>query len=69
MEIEIYVKQSGEVPEKISTGIEEFDDPTGGGLPYGRTTLLMGGAFGWDTRDLEEPHDQLIEAAAEDQGI
>jgi len=31
------------VMEKISTGIEGFDDITGGGLPLGRTTLLMGG--------------------------
>jgi circadian clock protein KaiC len=29
--------------EKISSGIEGFDDITGGGLPRGRTTLLMGG--------------------------
>jgi len=29
--------------EKIPTGIEGFDDLTGGGLPRGRTTLLMGG--------------------------
>lgn len=29
--------------EKISSGIEGFDDITGGGLPLGRTTLLMGG--------------------------
>ncbi len=28
---------------KIVTGIEGFDDITGGGLPLGRTTLLMGG--------------------------
>jgi circadian clock protein KaiC len=28
---------------KISTGIEGFDDITCGGLPLGRTTLLMGG--------------------------
>ncbi len=32
-----------ETPEKIPTGIEGFDDITGGGLPRGRTTLLMGG--------------------------
>ena len=30
--------------EKISSGIEGFDDITCGGLPLGRTTLLMGGA-------------------------
>jgi len=29
--------------EKISSGIEGFDDITCGGLPLGRTTLLMGG--------------------------
>jgi circadian clock protein KaiC len=29
--------------EKISSGIEGFDDITGGGLPLGGTTLLMGG--------------------------
>jgi len=29
--------------EKISSGIEGFDDITFGGLPTGRTTLLMGG--------------------------
>jgi len=29
--------------EKISSGIEGFDDITGGGVPAGRTTLLMGG--------------------------
>jgi circadian clock protein KaiC len=29
--------------EKISSGIEGFDDITGGGLPRGCTTLLMGG--------------------------
>ena len=32
-----------DVLEKIPTGIEGFDDITGGGLPRGRTTLLMGG--------------------------
>src|SRR5277367_3346771 len=31
------------VMEKISSGIEGFDDITCGGLPLGRTTLLMGG--------------------------
>jgi circadian clock protein KaiC len=28
---------------KASTGITGFDDMTGGGLPGGRTTLLVGG--------------------------
>ena len=32
-----------ETPEKIPIGIEGFDDITGGGLPRGRATLLMGG--------------------------
>jgi circadian clock protein KaiC len=32
-----------ELLEKISSGIEGFDDITHGGLPLGRTTLLMGG--------------------------
>jgi circadian clock protein KaiC len=36
-------KKRARVVEKISTGIEGFDDITGGGLPRGRTTLLMGG--------------------------
>ena len=36
-------KKHADVLEKISTGIEGFDDITGGGLPLGRTTLLMGG--------------------------
>lgn len=31
-------------PGKASTGIAGFDDITGGGLPRGRTTLLVGGA-------------------------
>jgi circadian clock protein KaiC len=31
-------------PGKASTGINGFDDITGGGLPRGRTTLLVGGA-------------------------
>jgi circadian clock protein KaiC len=31
------------VIEKIFSGIEGFDDITCGGLPLGRTTLLMGG--------------------------
>ena len=29
--------------EKIATGIPGFDSITGGGLPHGRTTLLLGG--------------------------
>jgi len=33
----------GRTMEKIFTGIEGFDDITRGGLPMGRTTLLMGG--------------------------
>lgn len=37
-------KKHTAVLEKISSGIEGFDDITCGGLPYGRTTLLMGGA-------------------------
>jgi circadian clock protein KaiC len=36
-------KKRARVVKKISTGIEGFDDITGGGLPRGRTTLLMGG--------------------------
>ena len=36
-------KPNAEVLEKLSTGIEGFDDITAGGLPLGRTTLLMGG--------------------------
>ncbi len=35
-------KKRAEVLEKISSGIEGFDDITGGGLLRGRTTLLMG---------------------------
>lgn len=31
-------------PVKAATGIAGFDDITGGGLPRGRTTLLVGGA-------------------------
>src|SRR4026208_2079417 len=30
-------------PTKAPTGIEGFDDTTHGGLPSGRTTLLIGG--------------------------
>ncbi len=36
-------KPNAEILEKLSTGIEGFDDITAGGLPLGRTTLLMGG--------------------------
>ena len=36
-------KKGGDALEKISSGIEGFDDITVGGLPVGRTTLLMGG--------------------------
>ena len=36
-------KERAEVLEKISSGIEGFDDITNGGLPLRRTTLLMGG--------------------------
>jgi len=28
---------------KVRTGIDGFDDITGGGLPAGRTTLVVGG--------------------------
>ena len=31
------------VPTKAPTGITGFDQITGGGLPLGRTTLLVGG--------------------------
>lgn len=36
-------KVSPKILEKISSGIEGFDDITAGGLPCRRTTLLMGG--------------------------
>ncbi len=36
-------KTCADVLEKLSSGIEGFDDITGGGLPLGRTTLLLGG--------------------------
>jgi circadian clock protein KaiC len=36
-------KMRADVLEKISSGIEGFDDITAGGLPLRRTTLLMGG--------------------------
>src|SRR4029077_7611901 len=32
------------MPTKAPTGITGFDEITGGGLPRGRTTLLVGGA-------------------------
>lgn len=32
------------VPTKAPTGIGGFDEITGGGLPRGRTTLLVGGS-------------------------
>lgn len=32
-----------ELPGKAPTGIAGFDEITGGGLPRGRTTLLVGG--------------------------
>ena len=37
-------QKRADVLEKIPTGIEGFDDISSGGLPRGRTTLLMGGA-------------------------
>jgi circadian clock protein KaiC len=36
-------KKRAKAVAKISSGIEGFDDLTVGGLPRGRTTLLMGG--------------------------
>ena len=36
-------RKQADILEKISTGIEGFDDITAGGLPLRRTTLLMGG--------------------------
>src|SRR6187551_2030170 len=36
-------KKSSVSPAKAPTGIEGFDDITHGGLPRGRTTLLVGG--------------------------
>ena len=36
-------KKQSKGMQKISTGIEGFDDITCGGVPQGRTTLLMGG--------------------------
>ena len=34
---------AGKLPAKAPTGIAGFDEITGGGLPRGRTTLLVGG--------------------------
>ena len=36
-------KKPPDVLDKVSSGIEGFDDITAGGLPLRRTTLLMGG--------------------------
>src|SRR6185503_1058183 len=36
-------KQAASKSSKARTGIEGFDDITHGGLPFGRTTLLVGG--------------------------
>lgn len=36
--------QSSRTLEKISTGIEGFDEISGGGIPKGRTTLVVGGS-------------------------
>ena len=36
-------KALAETPSKAGTGITGFDEITGGGLPRGRTTLLVGG--------------------------
>ena len=36
-------KKRANLLEKISSGVEGFDDITAGGLPLRRTTLLMGG--------------------------
>src|SRR5687767_3950441 len=35
--------QGHDLPGKSSTGIAGFDEMTGGGLPTGRTTLIVGG--------------------------
>jgi circadian clock protein KaiC len=37
------MKSIAESPRKAPTGITGFDEITGGGLPHGRTTLLIGG--------------------------
>jgi circadian clock protein KaiC len=42
MKRDLYRTPAG-VPRKAATGIVGFDDMTGGGLPGGRTTLLLGG--------------------------
>ena len=44
-------KQHADVLEKISSGIEGFDDITAGGLPLRRTTLLA--------REMLRPEDAL----------
>jgi RecA/RadA recombinase len=44
------------VIEKISSGIEGFDDITCGGLPLGRMTLLMGGP----ACPKRKPHDRNV---------
>ena len=36
-------QKSGKSPHKAPTGVAGFDSITGGGLPRGRTTLLVGG--------------------------
>ena len=36
------IKRQATNPNKASTGIEGFDEITNGGLPHGRTTLLVG---------------------------
>ena len=41
-------KKRADLLEKISSGIEGFDDITAGGLPLRRTTLLMGGRLRLD---------------------
>ncbi len=42
-------KKAADLTEKISSGIEGFDDLTAGGLPRARTTLLLGGPGGGKT--------------------
>ena len=39
--MKVFVRQAAVT--KAPTGIQGFDEITGGGLPYGRTTLVMGG--------------------------